>query len=223
MHQINPKDEIEERLARYDNWIKDGKIPFSSKVIPINKSVESKQWILPTAQAIEILRNSRIFVLIDCDCRTLFKRCNNPVDVCFVINDAADRYIEKGEGLQITIDEAKAVLEKANEYGLVHLAIYNPEQYIYALCSCCACCCHDLQILKKYQRNDFIAHSDYIAVTDFDKCTGCGICVNRCVFDARAVQDNKLLVENEHCYGCGLCVTTCPEKAIAMELIKHIR
>jgi len=221
MPQINPNNWIEERLEIYDKWIKDGKIPFSSKVIPINKSFESRQWILPTAQAIEILRNSRVFLLVDCDCRTLFKRCDNPINVCFVVNDAADRYIERGEGRQVTIDEAKAVLEKANEYGLVHLTIYNPEQYIYALCSCCTCCCHDLQILKKYQRKDFIAHSDYIAITDIEKCNDCGICIDRCVFDARSLKDNKLVIETGHCYGCGLCVTKCPEQAITMELIEQ--
>lgn len=223
MHHLNPNDWIEERLEEYDGWLQDGKIPFSSKVIPINKAFEPKQWILPTAQAIEILRNSRVFLLIDCDCRTLFKRCDNPVNVCFVVNNAADRYIEKGEGRQISIDEAKVVLEKANEYGLVHLTIYNPEQYIYALCSCCVCCCHELQILKKYHRRDFIAHSDYISVTDFNKCNDCGICVNRCVFNARAIQNEKLVIEKDHCYGCGLCVTKCPEKAISMELFKKAK
>lgn len=219
MKQKEPNNWIEERLKNYDRWIKDGKIPFSSKVIPINKSLESKQWILPTAQAIEILRNSRIFRLVDCDCRTLFKRCNNPVNVCFVVNDAADRYIERGEGRQVTIDEAKLVLENANEYGLVHLTIYNPEQYIYALCSCCTCCCHELQILKKYNRSSFIAHSDYMATTNLEICDDCGICVDRCIFEARSLRGNKLVVDREQCYGCGLCVTKCPEKAITMELI----
>ncbi len=220
MHDLNPNDWLEERLVKYDRWIKDGKIPFSSKVIPVNKAIESKQWILPTAQALKILSNSRVFLLIDCDCRTLFKRCDNPINVCFVVNDAADRYIEKGEGRKVTIDEAKEVLEKANEYGLVHLTIYNPEQYIYAICSCCQCCCHDLQFLKKYHRADFIAHSDYIAVTDNDKCNDCGICVDRCVFDARVIQNDKFVVEIDHCYGCGLCVTKCPEEAISLELMK---
>jgi len=221
MHHLSPNDWLEERLVRYDRWIKDGRIPFSSKVVPISDALESKQWILPTAQAIEILRNSRVFLLIDCECRTLFKRCDNPINVCFLVNDAADRYIEKGEGRQVTIVEAKALLERANEYGLIHLTIYNPEQYIYALCSCCKCCCHDLQLLKKYHRSDFIAHSDYIAVTDFNKCNDCGICINRCVFYARAIQNNKLVINEDHCYGCGLCVTKCPEKAISMELFVY--
>ena len=222
MLDISPKDWLDERLIKYDNWIKDGKIPYSSQVIPINESIESKQWILPTAQAIEILRNSRVFILTDCDCKNLFKRCNNPVNVCFLVNDAADKYIEKGEGRQVTIDEAKSILEKANEYGLIHLTIYNPDQYIYALCSCCKCCCHDLQFLKQFQRTDFIAHSDYISVTDFEKCNNCGVCVDRCVFDARIIQNGNLIFDKDNCYGCGLCVTKCSENAISMELFDKI-
>ncbi len=146
--ETNPDEWLKDRSIKYDAWIKDGKVPFASKVIPIDKSFNSKQWILPTAQALEILKNSRVFLLIDCDCRTLFKRCNNPLNVCFVMNEAADRYIEKGKGKRISIDEAREVLEKANEYGLVHLTIYSPEQFVYAICCCCDCCCHDLQLLK---------------------------------------------------------------------------
>ena len=214
---------IEERMIKVDALIKEGKIPFSSKVIPVNKALESRQWILPTAQAIEILRNSRIFLLVDCSCRTSYQLCNNPVNVCFVVNDVADEMIEKGEGRRVTIDEAREVLEKANEHGLVHLTIYNPEQYIFALCSCCACCCHELQMLQKYHRRDFIAHSDYTAATDHDLCNDCGTCVDRCVFEARTLQEGNLVIDEENCYGCGLCVTRCPEEAITLELADRQR
>lgn len=225
-HKTNHEDQnswLEERLVKYDSWMKAGKVPFISKVIPINKSLDYKQWILPTAQVIDILRNARIFLLIDCECRTLFKRCNNPINVCFLVNDAADESLKKGEGRKISIEEAKTILEKANENGLVHMTIYSPEQYICALCSCCLCCCGNLQLLKKFNRRDFIAHSDYIAITDFDKCTSCGICTDRCIFDARAIKNNELIVAGKQCYGCGLCVTTCPQKAIAMEIFNQLK
>lgn len=218
MHDTDSRKRIEERLARVDALIKERKIPFSSKVIPVNKALESRQWIMPTSQAIEILRNSRIFVLTDCECRTLFKRCHNPVNVCFLVNDAAESALDRGEGRQVSLDEARDVLEKANDHGLVHLTIYNPEQFIFALCSCCSCCCHDLQILKRYHRMDFIARSDYFPVTDHDLCTGCGTCVERCVFEARTLREDRLTLVEEQCYGCGLCVTRCPEEAITMEL-----
>lgn len=39
---------LEERLERVDRWIQEGQIPFSSKVIPVNESIPTQQWVLPT-------------------------------------------------------------------------------------------------------------------------------------------------------------------------------
>ena len=211
---------LDNRLDNYNKWIEEGKIPFSSKVIPINKSIETKQWVLPTEQAIELLRNSRIFALIDCDCRLHYKRCDNPVDVCFVINDEAEKCLKRGEGKRITIEEAKKVLKKANDHGLIHLTIYNPDQYVYGICSCCQCCCHDLQLLIKYNRPDLIAYSDYYADTNLENCNNCGECIDSCIFNAREILITGLKTNKEKCYGCGLCVPKCPENAITMELRK---
>jgi NAD-dependent dihydropyrimidine dehydrogenase PreA subunit len=216
MMDFDGKDDfLEERLQKYASWISEGKIPTSSRVIPIHESLNSLQWVLPTNQVIEILRNARSYALQSCSCRTRYKRCNKPLDVCFLLNDAADQAVIKGNAKYIKLDEAIERLKLANQSGLVHLTIYNPEQHIFALCSCCDCCCHDIQIMKKYKRTDFIAHSDYIVTVDTAKCINCGECVNRCVFGA---QVNKVAVEyhQEYCYGCGLCVTTCPTNAISL-------
>ncbi len=208
---------IEGRLARYDRWVRDGKIPFSSKVIPVGESLTTQPWVLPTEQVLEFLRNARVFALIPCECRTRNRRCDNPVDVCFAINDAADACIEQGTGRQVTIEEAKDTLRRADEHGLVHLTVYNPHQYVYAVCSCCSCCCHDIEMLKRFGRDDMIAHSEYVARTDPDVCTHCGDCVEPCIFDARVLQDGQLGYDADACYGCGLCVPVCPVDATVMQ------
>ncbi|UCG27206.1 MAG: 4Fe-4S binding protein [Bacteroidales bacterium] len=221
-NKSEPDSKLKKRLAKYDLWIKEGKIPFSSKVIPVNASVEAKQWVLPTEQATEILRNARIFTLVDCECRSHYKRCNNPVDVCFMINDEAEKCLKRGEGRKISIEEAKKVLRKANEHGLVHLTIYNPDQHIFGVCSCCECCCHDLQLLKKFNRPGLIARSDYYAYTDLEICNACGDCIEACTFDARKIINNRLRSAIDDCYGCGICVSVCPENAITMELRRNV-
>jgi ferredoxin len=147
-----------------------------------------------------------------------YKRCNNPLEICILTNDTADQWVAQGNARYITIEEAKERLKLANKFGLIHLTFYNPAQYIYALCSCCECCCHDLQFLKKYQRPDLIAHADYVAEVDTTTCIQCGTCAKRCVFCAHEDDKRQVTFHQDKCYGCGVCATTCPSGAIRMKL-----
>ena len=209
---------LQKRLVKYDEWLQEGKISFSSKVVPIGESIDTGQWVLPTEQVFEILRNARSFAVADCVCRSHYKRCDNPLETCFFTKDVADKYALKGIARHLSLEEAAKILRQANERGLVHLTLYSPRQYVYAVCSCCSCCCHDLQMLKLYNRSDLIAHSEYIAITDMEKCVHCGECVDRCVFDARVWEDGQMSYKADLCYGCGLCVTTCHENATVLKL-----
>jgi len=54
-----------------------------------------------------------------------------------------------------------------------------------------------------------------IAAVDEEICTGCGICVEVCAYDARKLHDIKKMAEvNEAlCAGCGACISACPSNA----------
>lgn len=54
------------------------------------------------------------------------------------------------------------------------------------------------------------------AVIDYDRCTGCGLCINYCRFDAIDEQDGKIVFSETSCDGCFLCSRICPENAISM-------
>jgi len=209
---------LEERLGRIDKWLEEGKIPVSAKIIPVSESLSALQWILPTQQAVEILRNMRTFALGNCFCRERYHRCGNPLEICIRTNDAADQWVKDGKARRITLDEAKERLKMAHEHGLIHLTMYNPNQHIFALCSCCGCCCQNIQSMKKYQRPDLVAHADYVAEVDKDVCRRCGACVKRCLFGAQEQQGDAVVFHQDRCYGCGLCVSTCPTGAITMRL-----
>ncbi len=173
---------LEKRLIKYDEWLNKGQISFSSRVVPVSESFDVKQWVLPTEQAMEILRKAQSVALLNCECRTHYKRCDKPVEVCFLLNEVGEKFVSKGQARHVSLTEATDVLRKANESGVVHLTLYMPDHQVWALCSCCSCCCHDLQIVKFFDRKDLTVHSEYVAVTDPDICIHCGECVERCVF-----------------------------------------
>jgi heterodisulfide reductase subunit A len=54
-----------------------------------------------------------------------------------------------------------------------------------------------------------------IAAVDEEICTGCGICVEVCAYEARKLHDIKKIAEvNEAlCVGCGACISACPSNA----------
>ena len=54
-----------------------------------------------------------------------------------------------------------------------------------------------------------------IAAVDEEICTGCGICVEVCAYDARKLHEIKKIAEvNEAlCVGCGACISACPSNA----------
>ena len=51
---------------------------------------------------------------------------------------------------------------------------------------------------------------------DAQKCTLCGLCVEKCPFGALTIEGNGIQV-TDTCRMCGLCVRCCPEKAIRFE------
>ncbi|PNX49071.1 MAG: disulfide reductase [Thermoplasmata archaeon M11B2D] len=54
-----------------------------------------------------------------------------------------------------------------------------------------------------------------IAMVDEDACTGCGICVEVCPYEARTLNERKKIAEvnDALCAGCGACIAACPSNA----------
>lgn len=65
------------------------------------------------------------------------------------------------------------------------------------------------------QRHDFVA--GWQAVLDPEPCSGCGLCVEHCRFEALALDaDGRVRMAPLACEGCGACARVCGEQAIRM-------
>jgi len=128
---------------------------------------------------------------------------------------AAAYYIDNGFGREISKQEARDILLKTEESGLVHCSSNHKGDKIF-LCNCCGCCCKALAFITKHENPALIAKSDYYASVDDDTCEGCETCLDRCQVDAIQIENDVANVSMEKCIGCGLCVSTCPTESISM-------
>jgi ferredoxin len=209
---------LDNYVDKYRKWLLGGMIHNSSKVIPVRVSLEAIQRILPSEQTITYLREAGRLALTDCACRVHYGRCDKPTRVCLLFDDAAERALGTDGARGISAEEAERTIQIADEAGLVHMTLYAPQDRPFAVCNCCSCCCHDLQLLIRHGRADLTVRSDYAAETNADECVQCGRCVERCMFGARRIEGGKLAYDPATCYGCGLCVSVCPTDATSMTL-----
>ena len=59
-------------------------------------------------------------------------------------------------------------------------------------------------------------YSGVLAEIDPHKCTNCGICADKCRFNAIPIIDNQHTISSLNCEGCGYCEKVCPVDAIKM-------
>jgi heterodisulfide reductase subunit A len=57
-------------------------------------------------------------------------------------------------------------------------------------------------------------HAPTVAEVNVNLCTGCGMCVAVCPYEALSLQDGKAVVNDVLCEGCGTCVATCLRAAV---------
>ena len=186
--------------------------------IPVHVRVDAKGAVLSEPEAEEILRGANSIALGPCGCRTEARNCDAPIDTCLVFDEEIEALAKSGyDGFRpVSHVEAVAALRASHAGGLVHMAYRRGEERITQLCSCCSCCCWFMGKLKAFDYHEAIVEANYVARQDEQLCTGCGVCVDRCPFDAWTQGVTRPQVTAEHCFGCGVCVSACPSGAIAL-------
>lgn len=191
---------------------------YTATTIPVHIEIDVKQTMVNFPEAESILRTASSIALGDCVCRKEGQNCDNPVHVCIGLNRPIEEIRKENESFHTaTVNDALAALKLSHEAGLVHLAFRNKDGDIKEFCSCCDCCCWFLGKLKQFDYHDGVVESSHVAQHLLERCVACGLCVEKCPFDAWIVGEDggKPTLNTNKCFGCGVCVTACPSQAIA--------
>jgi NAD-dependent dihydropyrimidine dehydrogenase PreA subunit len=216
----------DENIRLYEKYHEEAMVPEKRRskaagfrVIPVEQELQADSEVETYERVSEIIESSTRFAVADCICRKeaemLGHSCDRLMEACMSFDMAAAYYIENECGREITKEEAKRILEKAEEDGLVHHSSNHLGKKIF-ICNCCGCCCKALGHVTKHHNLDAIARSNYFAVVDGDECNSCEVCADRCQVGAIQMEDDAAAVDQGLCIGCGLCVSSCPTESIAL-------
>jgi len=190
------------------------------RAIPINRKLVTQWPIAPYEDALEILENHKAFAVVPCVCRTWRtlsgKGCDKRVETCLQLGSNAHHFVAVGIGRYITKEDAREILKKNEETGLV-LQPFNTQK-VGTICGCCGDCCGMLRSLKMQPVPAAAVQSNYFAEVDGEECSGCETCLERCQMEAIDLIDEIAGINLDRCIGCGLCVSGCPTEA--MKLVK---
>jgi len=189
---------------------------YSFRIVPINQRIEDKRAILPQEQATTIIKNARKIVVQNCPCRVRERKCDSPLEVCFSLDKTAEYLRSRNLGREINVEEALHIVEEAEKAGLIHETDNTDHPTV--LCNCCTCCCVFLEAITVYHQQNVVSKSRFVAYIDPQECIACGVCVERCHFEAIAQTDEGMRIDLQKCYGCGLCSSTCPSDAITLRM-----
>lgn len=190
-----------------------------NRVITVDRVVQAGNKIHTYDQVKSYIEKYDPLAVSTCFCRHEAKLidenddCGKPNDVCMQFGMGAQFVIDRKMGRKIDKEEAVAILEKAEEAGLVHATMNRQE--IDFLCNCCSCHCMILKTALTQPRPGVALNSGFMPKWDVDLCTACETCIDRCPTDALIMGEEDVPEVNpDRCIGCGVCATGCPSEAI---------
>jgi NAD-dependent dihydropyrimidine dehydrogenase PreA subunit len=216
----------------YDNFVRQFEhFPPVVRIVPVEEEIGDVpiDMVIPHEEVSKIVDKYDDIALAHCYCRHSRDLLDQPCKItderenCFLLGKSAQFAIEHKFANPISKEEAKRIIKKASDEGLVHKAFHvhlNTELDEEAICNCCSCCCGIFQL---YSRGvmPYHCYTNYLAKVDEENCLGCGKCVEICPMHTIDLIDAIAKVNELKCIGCGLCAHHCPEEAIQLKRIEN--
>jgi NAD-dependent dihydropyrimidine dehydrogenase PreA subunit len=204
------------------------------------RQVEKPETMEPWEKASEHIIQANKVGVTRCGCRVrhgLYNKCPHVmgkpmIDVCILMDDEMEIYIERGAGKLTTKEDTIDTLWYGLDNGLVSTTLATsslPSQpgFPNFICQCCNDCCHILGTYTKLGLKNMFHKSNFDPRVDLKKCTFEEemLCAKACPIPGCMWHhwptlpdgsDSFIGINLETCIGCGLCATMCPQKAIKM-------
>ncbi len=188
------------------------------------------QQVIPLEDAIKVAALAHPLASMMCECR-LWTRAreerNEAMYSCgglgvgmFKWERWPERY--KGGVNFMSFEESKDWLTTWNKKGMVAILMTYGAPYIGGLCLCDYPDCGAIKRRLDIGLSCLKGH--YVAIVDYEKCNGCGVCVQRCQWGAMRfeISIDKANIDQYRCFGCGVCATACPRDAITLKRREEI-
>ncbi len=196
----------------------------AAELVVLNHDIDARglEQIVPYPIARDVILKSPLpITLYECACRHARGDAGcKPSDVCMAVGGRNNNFlIEHNPHSARHIDQKEAleILRVEHERGHLHSAWFKDVlgDRLFAICNCCKCCCGGIEAMTKYGVRTLVS-SGFIAAIDEGNCTACGICIDKCPFDALVLEGALATVDRDKCMGCGVCQSQCAFEAIAL-------
>jgi len=187
------------------------------RTVPIEAAITPEMGVMAYDEIWKLLDQIKgPFTVAPCVCvqaeEILGKKCKHELTERCLTNSTW--YLKHGHAREITKEEARALLKKGQEEGLV-IQTGNSKQADF-FCLCCGCCCGILSKVKRLEKPARLIATNHYSEVDPNVCTACATCMDLCPMDAITVEE-VASINRDRCIGCGVCVPSCPSNAIHLQ------
>jgi len=193
----------------------------TTRVITVDKSVEAGNQVHTYDQVQTFIDKQDQIAVTTCFCRHAAVLRDEdthgmPNDVCMQFGTQAQYAIERLGGKKLNKEEARDVLDRAEEAGLIHMS-QNMTENVGFICNCDRWHCGAVTSALAKSQPGLFFNSGFEPRFDPDLCIACETCIDRCPPEALTMgEDDVPEVDLDRCFGCAVCATGCSEEAIKM-------